>query len=100
MHLSMELSPISLTDRLNKKKNPCSEEGRALKPGVTYKYISASCLDAALQIRLEQVHDKVASTSEAYVRLQNSWKLSNTTRPFIESLVGPFDEQKLTDFDS
>ena len=40
------------------KKNPCSDEGRTLKPGVTHKHISASCLDTALKVRLEQVHDK------------------------------------------
>ena len=35
----------------------------------------------------------------AYETLQNSWKLSNTTKPFIETLLRLFDEEKLNEFD-
>ena len=89
-------------NRSTKLKNPHSDEGRALKPGVTHKYISASCLDAALNVRLEQVHDKekkLQTLQTAYETLQNSWKLSNTTKPFIETLLRLFDEEKLNEFD-
>ena len=94
-----------LLHKLNRSitlKHPRSEEERALRPGVTHKYVSASCLDTALKVRLEQVQDKdrkIQNLQVAYEKLQKTWNLSKTARPFIETLVKLFDEQKITDFD-
>ena len=86
----------------NTLKHPRSDDTRALNPGVTHKFVSASCLDTALRSRLEQVRDKnqkLHNLQITYEKLQKAWCQSQTARPFTETLVKLFEEQKLTDFD-
>lgn len=89
--------------RDNQLKHPRMYEKRAMQPGVNHKFCSPSHLQIALSTRKVTEHlqeRKIVRLSKANEKLlHNSWPSSTTTRPFIESLITLFEENKLTDFD-
>jgi hypothetical protein len=70
------------------------------KIGVSHKYCSSEHLHVALKLRKKKSENEVAKERSLNQQLlRDSWHKCESARPFIETLITLFEEEKLSDFD-